>query len=599
MNRFKRAINALNKQENPSITLNELFQQAINVYLGKKYDPTSYTGKRKSNIEAIKKIVENCDLTKQESTEYKLQSLSKLAEDLSVYFCRKNYERGVTGRSYLEDCVYAALTVYQEKLFADENNRDNSELRENTLKKALLSLESRGFIKQKADNEKTKKINYNTLYDYGKINIEELNNEYTLEVHGTQSIKSVKNEINKVLKKGLRDLDLYARTSTTQFTYHLKDMIEYAIRAYEGIKDNKKTDPLRTTQINELRELLTENIKDTDLVANVQAFFKKNNISTFSGSRLRQLVFNAMNQFSNDTQPHVTEKIIQSSTRTIQTKTWVNEKKAKQEKRKIVLAIHGLQDSVDTFNGLAVQYVDAGYEVISYDQHGHGFDEKRNKTSLNLNQMRADFYKMLDNYAQDPSVEEIILVGHSLGAAIISNSLDVIQVENNKAYSKIKNIELLAPAALKNPRLQIINSLIYLGSGDRTNPEEYARTRGTVRLGGPKPPISLFSDFIAFVADSFTSLRRAVSKKYNFQLKIHAGEEDHLVPISNFVDLKKQSETINKEDTNAYSEDKKNRPEIVFYAKGRHFFHTHTGYSEAPVLKQEGDSHALHRPKKQ
>ncbi|MCA0402391.1 MAG: alpha/beta hydrolase [Proteobacteria bacterium] len=193
--------------------------------------------------------------------------------------------------------------------------------------------------------------------------------------------------------------------------------------------------------------------------------------------------------------------------------------------------------------------------------------------------MQFDFYKMLEKYTRDESIDEIVLIGHSLGGAIIANSLHTIeQLDTEK---KIKKVQLLAPAVMKNPLLQIISNLptlLFKNEGDKTESVEYATNARLKRIGGPSA-LSSFFDFIALIANAFRILRAVFNstRVFTMPLEIHYAEDDGLVSASNFKDLEAEKKSAPSENKNAV--------QVVSYARGRHHLHAGNSYNHIELTK--------------
>jgi len=186
---------------------------------------------------------------------------------------------------------------------------------------------------------------------------------------------------------------------------------------------------------------------------------------------------------------------------------------------------------------------------------------------LNLRQMQFDFYSMLEKAYADPDVDEIVLLGHSLGGAVIANALNMIHQLNEDPpegvpKNKIKKIQLMAPAVMKNPRLQIIGNLPTILSSNPGNKDEHAQLieqQGIRREGGASA-LSSLSDFIKFVANAFKNLTEFFKNKKDnlIPLEVHYSESDGLVNKSNFEEIAQSAE---------------NPKAKIFKNQGQHHFH--------------------------
>ncbi|KTD69350.1 short chain dehydrogenase [Legionella steelei] len=442
----------------------------------------------------------------------------------------------------------AALLLYHEKLDAVAVKSRDKHALEQAVKLALTSLTSKKIIKIDKGEidavigalvEKAERVgaaNYATTKDWHTDLA-----AYTVAHKKPKKMAAAQGEINKAMQKALTALEPYAHYGTETIDYDFAKVIEYACKQYEDLNlnpsDKRKADLVAIRDIlkkfadHETKKIPPEQVDNA--VKAIAGYFSSSAFSRGFSSRFEDCIKKAVDGYFE--RLHKT----QSDIRTLQTKTWSDS--GKEASKKLVLAVHGLQDSVNTFNTVANQYVRKGYKVLSYDQSGAAFDESRGKEDLNLRQMQFDFYSMLEKAYADPDVDEIVLLGHSLGGAVIANALNMIHQlnEEGEPKNKIKKIQLMAPAVMKNPKLQIIGNLPTILSSNPGNKDEHAQLieqQGIRREGGASA-LSSLSDFIKFVANAFKNLKEFFKKDNLIPLEVHYSEADGLVNKSNFEEI--------------------------------------------------------------
>lgn len=442
----------------------------------------------------------------------------------------------------------AALLLYHEKLDAVAVKSRDKHALEQAVKLALTSLISKKIIKiDKADIDAVIGALVEKAERIGAAAYENTNDwhtdlaKYIVAHKKPEKMAAAQGEINKAMKKALTALEPYAHYGTETIGYDFAKVIEYACKQYEDLNlnpsDKRKADLVAIRGIlkkftdHETKKIPPEQVDDA--VKAIAGYFSSSAFSRGFSSRFEDCIKKAVDGYF--------EKLhkTQSDIRTLQTKTWSDS--GKEASKKLVLAVHGLQDSVNTFNTVANQYVRKGYKVLSYDQSGAAFDESRGKEDLNLRQMQFDFYSMLEKAYADPDVDEIVLLGHSLGGAVIANALNMIHKlnEEGEPKNKIKKIQLMAPAVMKNPKLQIIGNLPTILSSNPGNKDEHAQLieqQGIRREGGASA-LSSLSDFIKFVANAFKNLKEFFKKDNLIPLEVHYSEADGLVNKSNFEEI--------------------------------------------------------------
>lgn len=541
-------------------------------------------------------------------------------------------------RNYRE----AALLLYREELdqIKVEENLDQSLNAAFDL--AITALQSKKIFKSINNDQKAqiianfKILAQNAIKDntpFDKIDWHVDFKPFLLKTKDKKEIDKSNSEINKTIAKSLESREPYASYDTEELVYDFYQEVEYACRQYEDLYPNPP--PHRQENLSKIRQMLTtfknlnimkylnalkENDERKDIlnilgcenlteISDNSDFFKakwamkailgyldSDDFKSGFSSRLKNLVKNALQDLDKKSERVKKKGDMETfdSRRTIKTKIWSDPKKDPPS-RQLVLAIHGLQDSVDTFNVIANQYVEAGYTVKSYDQAGAGFDELRVKGGkLDLKQMQFDFYRMLEEAYNDPNYDEIILVGHSLGGAIISNSLNTIQKLNENPTEvitdaedekfrevktgKIQKIQLIAPAVMENPKLQMIGSLptILSNPGDKSEHAKYIRGQRITREGGAGITPSVLFTFIKFVANGFKNLKHFFQKKeFTIPIEVHYAKDDKLVQSKNFKKLKSLANPKRVKGESSKVEPSETSEGIGFFkSKGGHHLHS-------------------------
>ncbi len=212
------------------------------------------------------------------------------------------------------------------------------------------------------------------------------------------------------------------RYETVEIEYTLAKRLTYALRQYRDLNP-KGYQGLRHQEVGQIQAIIHKlsagHINDAAAIVLIKNIFKANTFEPgFLGSRLETLVMRSIKAYEASSDA-------MSNLRTLYVKRWLPAEPS--HPRKVVLAMHGLGDNVHTFNAQAKAWAKAGYEVISYDQAGHGVDELRQQgKKLSLTQMQLDFYAMVDRCQQDESIGEIKLAGHGFGGVLVAHALPSI-----------------------------------------------------------------------------------------------------------------------------------------------------------------------------
>jgi pimeloyl-ACP methyl ester carboxylesterase len=435
-----------------------------------------------------------------------------------------------------------------------------------SVKKALCFLESTKKLELDMNSQYRviNSVNYalddNDLITHVIQLISELDD---LDQNVRNQLRIKENKIKKTIRKALSKSEANVDYDIKSFQNSLVQNLKIAINQYRDL-NHGGVSPIRLANVRALRAIINTSMSDDQLEKSVRSYLDRSdfNANLIGQSRLKSLMIRAINKYIREGKDQ--------GIRTLHVKEWVN-LAANPTKKNVVLAIPGLGDSVDTFNRLAPMYADKGYQVISYDQAGQGYDKLRRKNgALNLNQMQYDFYYMLNSLLQDPQVENITLIGHSLGGAMIAHALPTL-----KNMKKIKHIELLAPATMKNPVLQLLGNLwtLITNPSDMTEGVHIERIKnaGLKRIGGNGVTAGVFFKFRSFLENAFYNLLYAFNNTdYGFSMAVHYDVFDGLVSRSNFELMQRRRLAL---PPNSGSVERVRK--VYTYAGGKHHFHYH------------------------
>ncbi|MDP6922103.1 MAG: alpha/beta hydrolase [Lutibacter sp.] len=84
-----------------------------------------------------------------------------------------------------------------------------------------------------------------------------------------------------------------------------------------------------------------------------------------------------------------------------------------------LLLIHGLGEHQGRYQHMADHFVNAGIELITYDQRGHGISEGKRGHSPGLNHTLNDLERVIKSL----NYEKLFLYGHSFGGNVLANFL--------------------------------------------------------------------------------------------------------------------------------------------------------------------------------
>lgn len=557
---------------------------AIGIYKDKKF--IFNKNARAPEIAAIEKI-----LLKELDPQKKIEEIQYLINHPDM-----NYRRGPMGNSKFADCINAAIYLYQCDIARFQ--RKQAQL-EGTYSKDEIIQAYHGLSSKKSDIFEGDTTFYDQVLesrDDSNWNLSNVSADFQkLIAKAHQNVPSTGTEVRQPSKLGLKD-------------YYLFGLQRYSDKVLKPSEN-------RSEDIKALRNIIQKHAgTDADLSAKIHDYFNTPEFKKTArlGSTLKKCCLEAEQDFKKSKLPKRTSGNDQQTltlTRTRLVRTWPaitepkkptdengQEKKiegkksaedlggpeAHQDKeeivevaaavnvpkppggRKVILAIHGLDDSVATWEGVAPQWAKAGYEVIAYDQASHGFDELRSKDKgLNLRQMQYDLYDQLRILQEDPTVDEIHLVGHSLGGALLANCLTTIgnkaggaivktkpsQNDGSEPQSekpnKIKSMTLISPAVMASAFFETIGNAWtqFWDPGNRGPGVEAIRRNEAAlsRIGGDNVKGRLRA-FIDFVGDAFSNLRMLASRRFEMDTEIPVyimnGRIDKLVNRENFGILK-------------------------------------------------------------
>lgn len=88
------------------------------------------------------------------------------------------------------------------------------------------------------------------------------------------------------------------------------------------------------------------------------------------------------------------------------------------DSRPCLILIHGLQSSSETFESVAPKFEQLGFNVLAYDQRGHGKTPRKGE-KYTVEVMADDLKNLMDYY----KIEKAHIVGHSMGGRTLMGML--------------------------------------------------------------------------------------------------------------------------------------------------------------------------------
>lgn len=219
----------------------------------------------------------------------------------------------------------------------------------------------------------------------------------------------------KLFKRTMIERDKNAVYGREQHDYTLSQLLTYALQQY---RDFHPGSTRRNHDLEQLRGIIYQNGTSENLEPKIRAYLQAMRGTVF-GSHLKTLCTRAIDFYN-------THQKNGSVTRTLRTKDYKPQGKNTPTH---VLAIHGLEDSLKTWDLMAQEWVNQGYAVHTYDQAGHGLDEHRRGTSapkLDPTLMHFDLYRKIEALASDSSCQTLHIYAHSFGGALVINSLHTV-----------------------------------------------------------------------------------------------------------------------------------------------------------------------------
>ena len=107
----------------------------------------------------------------------------------------------------------------------------------------------------------------------------------------------------------------------------------------------------------------------------------------------------------------------------------------------VVVIHHGLGEHASRYEAVGMRLVNMGFEVRSYDCRGHGQSMGKRGDADGIDGLVADFEEILPALIETTQATRVVVMGHSMGGAVISRYLTVRPV-----HSKVEAAILSAPA---------------------------------------------------------------------------------------------------------------------------------------------------------
>jgi esterase/lipase superfamily enzyme len=129
-----------------------------------------------------------------------------------------------------------------------------------------------------------------------------------------------------------------------------------------------------------------------------------------------------------------------------QTRAWIHAHAAKS--RRVLVFVHGFNT---TFERALIWFAqiahdadaDAAPVLFSWPSRGSIFDYAYDRESANFS--RDAFERLLREIVADPSVGEVTLLAHSMGAWLATETLRQMAIKDNSIHPKIRNVILASP----------------------------------------------------------------------------------------------------------------------------------------------------------
>lgn len=377
-------------QERLHIYIKDVLHLAIAGY-EKKY-PRRAAGKRQKNIQELKSIIDHS------------QNYDGLTRSLEEYFQSNEYYRGHSNQSELEDMIIKCLWDNDElvqqacEIFGDPSIQHPAPLTSSvhTVQTAY------------EDQEYTLSYTFNDFIEYA---------------------------IDKYCEEESID-----RTRLYDVTYeHPK---KFRIDNILQIKKLLVEPVLSTQELSELssEEQATETIKRR--LANIRNYINGPEFTHSFRSDLKSYITDVVSYYEKLFEKRE-DKTSESIAQKAKIRFW---KSPDGNTKNLVLFLHGWGDCVEAGNLIGKLFKDRNFNMYSYDHWGHGFDNERWSNtfpSIPPDLLCLQFRKFLE--AVSPSFDNVFLVGHSLGGAVLAAEHEYIERQD-----KVRTVSLLTPAISSN-----------------------------------------------------------------------------------------------------------------------------------------------------
>jgi alpha-beta hydrolase superfamily lysophospholipase len=119
---------------------------------------------------------------------------------------------------------------------------------------------------------------------------------------------------------------------------------------------------------------------------------------------------------------------------------------ATQNVRGQVLLVHGLGEHMGRYEALAMALQGAGWQVLAYDQRGHGGSEGARGVMPAAHSLLDDLGAVIDA-VRDPALGPLVLLGHSLGGLVAARYVaEALQVKPARWCRPVDGLVLSSPA---------------------------------------------------------------------------------------------------------------------------------------------------------
>lgn len=220
----------------------------------------------------------------------------------------------------------------------------------------------------------------------------------------------------------------------------------------------------------------------------------------------------------------------------------ISEKSSKFKKSKgNALLLHGLGDDLTQLNALSRQLVEAGYNVLRIDLHGHGKNLNRHQSAKEIIHFEENV-KDVVRVVEESAFKNPIVIGHSYGAAIGFAAGNLLRNNTNykpsalimmSPYLRRLDHSLLTGNPFVDAQMEYLSETFM-----RQTFKEYFISKGVDRIDvRVEVAIATTKGIRDF---DILSLNRKSSPSFDISLLVMAGSKDHIVPVHDILSYKRK-----------------------------------------------------------